>query len=60
MVDSTSGTQGGGGGASFPTLLDPLNDRKCKTLDPPATKSLEHKDLFIASGKRKLIIDFDI
>ena len=53
MVESTtSGKNGAGGGGNvpFPTLLDPLNDRTCKTLESPAIKSLEATTLFHQSG----------
>ena len=55
MVESTtSGKNGAGGGGSvpFPTLLDPLNDRTCKTLESPAIKSLEATTLFHQSGNK--------
>ena len=61
MVESTSGKNGATGSGTgtnpvtFPTLLDPCNDRKCKLLDPPAIKSLEANQLFHANGKNSFI-----
>jgi hypothetical protein len=61
MVESTASGKttngaGGGGNVPFPTLLDPLNDRRCKTLESPAIKSLEATTLFHQSGNHIRII----
>jgi hypothetical protein len=36
----------------FYTLLDPLGDRRVKTLEPPANRPMEVNVLFPPSGKR--------
>ena len=62
MVESTASGKtngaaaGPGSNVPFPTLLDPLNDRRCKTLESPAIKSLEATTLFHQSGNQIRII----